>query len=76
MEKKSLYGYIDVRPSSFLRISVASPTAINVAKRMLESGFAYSNTEKIAYQTFESNIPFVLRFMIDCKVEHFFINVP
>lgn len=68
MKKKSIYGYTDVEPCSFLRISVTSPTAINTAKKILESGFVYSSGEKVAYQTFESNIPFLLRFMIDCKV--------
>ncbi|KAM0683322.1 DNA-directed DNA polymerase delta [Mitosporidium daphniae] len=69
VKKKSIYGYTDVEPCSFLRISVTSPTAINTAKKILESGFVYSSGEKVAYQTFESNIPFLLRFMIDCK-EH------
>ena len=36
--------------------------------RVLETGFRYGEDISRAYQTYESNVEYILRFMIDCKV--------
>ena len=36
--------------------------------RILETGFRYGEDISRAYQTYESNVEYILRFMIDCKV--------
>jgi DNA polymerase delta subunit 1 len=50
------------------QISVAMPSLVPGVKRMFEEGFSTSNGSHIRGQTFESNVPFVLRFMIDRNI--------
>ncbi|XP_038073586.1 DNA polymerase delta catalytic subunit-like [Patiria miniata] len=68
--KESIYGYHGpngMRP--FLKITVAYPKLIAPSKRLLESGFAVPNLYPVrGYQTFESNIDFEIRFMVDTDV--------
>jgi DNA polymerase delta subunit 1 len=63
--KQSLMGYHGDTTGTFLRVYVASPTLVPTARRLLESGFSFGSHPMLAYQTFESNVPFVLRYMID-----------
>lgn len=64
VQKESLMGYSGGKKRTFLRISVALPKLVPTARSILESGFNYGTGDK-TYTTFESNIPFVLRCMID-----------
>ncbi|XP_033645764.1 DNA polymerase delta catalytic subunit-like [Asterias rubens] len=68
--KESIYGYHGpngMRP--FLKITLAYPKLIAPTKRILEEGFTVPNlyTHR-GYQTYESNIDFEIRFMVDNDV--------
>ncbi|KAG0364263.1 putative delta DNA polymerase [Gamsiella multidivaricata] len=67
--KESIYGYYGGEKSPFLRITLKDPRNINVAKRALESGISFPGFSDFnVQQTFESNLAYLLRFMIDCKI--------
>ena len=65
LNKRSLVGFIPGNGTSmFLKIFVAMPKLIATARRVLENGF-YFGSRNHQYLTYESNVPFVLRFMVD-----------
>ncbi|GFR97478.1 DNA polymerase [Elysia marginata] len=66
--KESIYGYHGNRKVPFLKITVALPRLIAPAKRMLEQGFVCPGYSHYAFQTYESNIDFEIRFMTDTNV--------
>jgi DNA polymerase delta subunit 1 len=69
VQKESIYGYSGHRSSPFLHIVTSNPNHVPTAKRALETGFAFGRYEdKIYFSTFESNLPFIMRFMVDTKV--------
>ncbi|PIK45708.1 putative DNA polymerase delta catalytic subunit [Apostichopus japonicus] len=69
MDKESMYGYNSNRKSPFLKITVALPRLVAPAKRLLESGFSVPPLYPLrGYQSYESNIDFEIRFMVDNKV--------
>lgn len=63
----SVWGYQNKRTSPFIRITLALPTLIPPAKRFLEQGIMVG-TSRRHFLTYESNIPYILRFMIDLKM--------
>ena len=72
-DHSSIMGY-DTKHTKFFKVLVAMPTMVPTLKRIMEDGVTLpgvrptdgSNYEGDAlYQPFESNVPFVLRFMID-----------
>ncbi|KAG0255187.1 DNA-directed DNA polymerase delta [Actinomortierella ambigua] len=67
--KESIYGYHGGEKSPFLKITFKEPKNIAAAKRAVERGLSFGNFKDYAPQTFESNIAFLLRFMIDCNVK-------
>lgn len=73
VEKESIYGYSGMHKTPFLLIVTSNPTYLNTAKRVLENGFSFggNQAERIQYSTFESNLPFIMRFMVDTKVPFF-----
>ncbi len=71
VQKKSIYGYRNDGPGNlFLRIFVRLPSFIAPAKRILEKGgFSVEGLGSYSVEnTFESNLQYSLRFMIDHKV--------
>lgn len=68
MKKSNIYGYSNEKYADFVQISVTSPTALNAVKRLMESGFEFDRFSNRSYPTFESNMPIVLRFMVDARV--------
>jgi DNA polymerase delta subunit 1 len=66
-QKESIMGFSGGRTRDFIRISVALPKHVPTCRSILEKGFN-SRFFESGYQTFESNIPFSLRFMIDRDV--------
>ncbi|XP_076450505.1 DNA polymerase delta catalytic subunit-like [Babylonia areolata] len=66
--KESIYGYHGNRKLPFLKITVAIPRLIAPAKRLLEQGFQCPGYSNHGFQTYESNIDFEIRFMVDCNV--------
>ncbi|KAI8481510.1 DNA polymerase delta catalytic subunit [Branchiostoma belcheri] len=68
MEKENMYGFHGNQKLSFLRITVALPRLIAPAKRLLEQGFSCPGYGLHGYQSFESNVDFEIRFMVDTEV--------
>lgn len=66
--KENIYGYSGHGKFAFIKISSPSTGHSNNAKRVLENGMAFGRFPATPHATFESNIPFVMRFMIDCKI--------
>ncbi|XP_051905089.1 DNA polymerase delta catalytic subunit [Hippocampus zosterae] len=66
--KESMYGYHGNRSLDFLRITMAMPRLVAPAKRLLEQGLKCGPFPMHCYQSFEANIDFEIRFMVDCDV--------
>ncbi|KAK7098957.1 DNA polymerase delta catalytic subunit-like [Littorina saxatilis] len=66
--KESIYGYHGNRQIPYLKITMAIPRLIAPSKRLLEQGFTCPGYPAYGYQTYESNIDFEIRFMVDCNV--------
>ncbi|CAL1535781.1 unnamed protein product [Lymnaea stagnalis] len=66
--RESIYGYHGNRKTPFLQITVAIPRLIAPCKRLLEQGFQCPGYAHNAFQTYESNIEFEIRFMVDANV--------
>lgn len=62
---QSLMGFHGDETATFLRVYVAAPTLVTKAKNVLERGFRFGSHPELAYQCFEANTPFTLRYMID-----------
>lgn len=61
----SLYGYRFDQKSDFLVIYLAMPSDVAKARGILAEGLNISGYPYTNYQTYESNVPYTLRFMID-----------
>ncbi|KAI8780966.1 DNA polymerase delta catalytic subunit [Biomphalaria glabrata] len=68
VERESIYGYHGNKKSLFLKITVAIPRLIAPCKRLLEQGIQISGYSHHGFQTYESNIDFEIRFMVDANV--------
>ncbi|KAJ8024189.1 DNA polymerase delta catalytic subunit [Holothuria leucospilota] len=69
LEKESMYCYNGNKKSPFLKVTVALPKLVAPTKRILESGFSVPPAYPLrGYQSYESNIDFEIRFMVDTKV--------
>ena len=69
IERQSLLGYHGKEGmKQFLKIHVAMPSLVPRARRVLEQGFSCPGYGSLQYQTYESNVPYVLRFMIDNEI--------
>lgn len=66
--KESMYGYHGKKIMDFLRITMAMPRLIAPAKRLLEMGFKFGHHPSQNYQSYEANIDFEIRFMVDSGV--------
>eukprot|EP01031_Cornospumella_fuschlensis_P034500 gene34500-41770_t len=66
---QSIMGYHFNEPKLFLKIYVAMPSLVPSCKRLIDEGIHTSQGMSIRGQTFESNVPFVLRFMIDENIQ-------
>lgn len=67
-QKESIYGFHQNRKQMFLKITVALQRLIAPAKRLLEQGFLCPGYAVQGFQTYESNIDFEIRFMVDSDV--------
>ncbi len=66
---KSIFGYRGENDNLFLKIYTQLPSHIASARRHLERGISLPSLGEIAFNpTFESNIQYTLRFMIDQEV--------
>ncbi|KAL3841404.1 hypothetical protein ACJMK2_019556 [Sinanodonta woodiana] len=68
VSKESIYGYHSNRKVPFLKITMALPRLIAPAKRLLEQGFQCPGYSQHGFQTYETNIDFEIRFMVDSDV--------
>lgn len=66
--KESIYGFHGNRKIPFLRITMALPKLVAPAKRILETGFKFAGFPERGYSTYESNIDYEVRFMVDTEV--------
>ena len=69
--KQSLMHYSDVKDRLFAKITMGLPNMVSAARGILEKGFSVPGVRDGAfttYPTFESNIVYALRFMVDCAV--------
>eukprot|EP01127_Copromyxa_protea_P018831 TRINITY_DN6007_c0_g1_i1.p1 TRINITY_DN6007_c0_g1~~TRINITY_DN6007_c0_g1_i1.p1 ORF type:complete len:1070 (-),score=207.54 TRINITY_DN6007_c0_g1_i1:89-3298(-) len=68
-EKASIMNYRGDEKASFFKITFAIPGHVPTARTILEDGLAVRGVNcVVSYYTFESNIAFVLRFMIDWDI--------
>lgn len=51
-----------------MQIYVTMPSLVPTVKRLLDDGFTIPGIGLVKGQTYESNVPFVLRFMIDADI--------
>eukprot|EP00898_Chlorokybus_atmophyticus_P007411 jgi/Chlat1/7671/Chrsp64S09160 len=65
-EKQSLMKYQTNR-KKFVKITVALPNLVTSARSAMESGIKVCGSDQV-FPTYESNVLFVLRFMVDCNV--------
>jgi DNA polymerase delta subunit 1 len=69
VRKKSLEGYTgNSLAGKMLQIHMALPSLIATARNILERGFACPGFAERIYRTYESNLPHVLRFMVDRQI--------
>uniref|UniRef100_A0AAZ3SUZ9 DNA polymerase n=1 Tax=Oncorhynchus tshawytscha TaxID=74940 RepID=A0AAZ3SUZ9_ONCTS len=66
--KESMYGYHGKRIADFLCITMAMPRLIAPAKRLLEQGFKFGHFPIQSFSSYEANIDFEIRFMVDSDV--------
>ena len=66
MEKTDIYGFKN--RSNFIKISFANQASLNYCKRILENGICFENFPFNKYSTYESNIPLVMKFMVDLQI--------
>ncbi|KAI5169103.1 DNA polymerase delta subunit 1 [Pancytospora epiphaga] len=66
VSKRSIYGYSTTN-KTFFQIFFNTPYCLRSAKALLEGGLIVDG-RKVRFQVFESNFPFVLRFMCDLGV--------
>lgn len=68
VQKANIYGYSRERLMNFMKISTTSPSYLNAVRKIFETGFAFGRFKTRSYATFESNMPIVLRFMVDSHI--------
>ena len=66
-QKCSMYGFHYNKMYPFLKITVATPKLVAAARRLI-SNVNLPPFGKVSYQSFESNIEFEVRFMVDTGV--------
>ncbi|PKA57109.1 DNA polymerase delta catalytic subunit [Apostasia shenzhenica] len=68
VQKKSIMYYQQHEAHPFLKIVVALPTMVSSCRGILERGLNVEGLGSKNFLTYESNILFALRFMIDCNI--------
>jgi len=70
VQKQTLWNYQREKHRAFLKITVALPNMVTVARGVLEKGLVIPglNAGSLMLPTFESNVLYILRFMVDCNV--------
>ncbi|OQV18431.1 DNA polymerase delta catalytic subunit [Hypsibius exemplaris] len=70
VQKENMYGYSEQGKRDFIQVKLAQPRFMASAKRIVESGFSLLQNGPVVNfgRTFETNVDFEIRFMIDAKV--------
>uniref|UniRef100_A0A1J3K960 DNA polymerase n=2 Tax=Noccaea caerulescens TaxID=107243 RepID=A0A1J3K960_NOCCA len=65
VQKRSIMYYQQQKSQAFLKITVALPTMVASCRGILDRGIQIDGLGMRSFQTYESNIVFALRFMVD-----------
>ena len=68
VKKCSMYGFHFTQQYPFLKVTVVLPKLVAPAKRLLENGITLQLYGFHAFQVYESNIEYEIRFMVDANV--------
>lgn len=68
VQKRSIMYYQQQASQSFLKIVVALPTLVTSCRGILDRGIQIDGLGMKSFLTYESNVLFALRFMIDCNI--------
>ncbi|XP_031129321.1 DNA polymerase delta catalytic subunit [Ipomoea triloba] len=68
VQKRSIMYYQQQGSQPFLKIVVALPTMVTTCRGILDRGIQIDGLGMKSFMTYESNVLFALRFMIDCGV--------
>lgn len=68
VQKRSIMYYQQQTSQPFLKIVVALPTMVTSCRGILDRGVQIDGFGMKSFMTYESNVLFALRFMIDCNV--------
>lgn len=68
-DRMSIYGYQFDRAIKLWKVYLSMPSHVPKARTLLESGITLPGCDFRSYQTYESNVPFILRFMIDQNIQ-------
>jgi len=68
-QRTTLMYWQDGGHKPFFRVTVAIPSLVSASRSVIERGFQLSNNQSFrATTSYETNIPFVLRFMVDTSL--------
>ncbi|KAL4632629.1 hypothetical protein ACB092_04G065200 [Castanea dentata] len=68
LQKRSIMYYQQQTSHPFLKIVVALPTMVTSCRGILDRGIQIDGFGMKSFMTYESNVLFALRFMIDCNI--------
>ncbi|KAI4317080.1 hypothetical protein L6164_024989 [Bauhinia variegata] len=68
VQRRSIMYYQQQSSHTFLRIVVALPTMVTSCRGILDRGIQIDGIGMKSFMTYESNVLFALRFMIDCNI--------
>ncbi|KAK3211470.1 hypothetical protein Dsin_016176 [Dipteronia sinensis] len=68
VHKRSIMYYQQQKSQPFLKIVVALPTMVASCRGILDRGIQIDGFGMKSFMTYESNVLFALRFMIDCNI--------
>lgn len=68
VQRKSIMHYQQQNTQPFLKIVVALPTMVASCRGILDRGIQIDGLGMKSFMTYESNVLFALRFMIDCNI--------
>ncbi|XP_043698298.1 DNA polymerase delta catalytic subunit [Telopea speciosissima] len=68
VQKRSIMYYQQQQSHPFLKIVVALPTMVTSCRGILDRGIQIDGLGLKSFMTYESNVLFALRFMIDCNI--------
>lgn len=68
VQKRSIMYYQQQASQPFLKIVVALPTMVTSCRGILDRGIQIDGLGMKSFLTYESNVLFALRFMIDCNI--------